>query len=233
MNLKTLHKISYGMYIVSSVKKNKLNGQITNTVFQLTAEPPMMGVCINKKNLTHEYITESKVFTISILSTETPLKLIGLFGFRTGREIDKFSGIKYKIGETGAPVVLDKTIGYLECRLKAAMDAGTHTLFVGELVDAETTAKDKPLTYEYYHRVLKGKVPKNATTYIAEPDAEEKANEEKKMNKYICTVCGYIYDPQKGDPDSNIEPGTPFEDLPEDWVCPFCGVGKDQFKKEE
>lgn len=49
------------------------------------------------------------------------------------------------------------------------------------------------------------------------------------MQKYICDVCGYIYDPAEGDPDSDIKAGTPFEDLPEDWVCPICGVGKSDF----
>ena len=53
------------------------------------------------------------------------------------------------------------------------------------------------------------------------------------MKKYICEVCGYIYDPAIGDPDSGIEPGTAFEDIPEDWVCPICGVGKDDFKVED
>lgn len=51
------------------------------------------------------------------------------------------------------------------------------------------------------------------------------------MDKYICLVCKYIYDPEKGDPESNIAGGTAFEDLPDDWLCPVCGVGKDQFKK--
>ena len=51
------------------------------------------------------------------------------------------------------------------------------------------------------------------------------------MDKYVCDVCGYIYDPAVGDPDDGIEPGTAFEDLPEDWLCPLCGVGKDEFSK--
>ncbi|MDI6841890.1 MAG: rubredoxin [Methanothermobacter wolfeii] len=51
------------------------------------------------------------------------------------------------------------------------------------------------------------------------------------MDKYVCQMCGYIYDPEEGDPNSGIEPGTSFEELPDDWVCPVCGVGKDQFKK--
>ncbi|MBO8446617.1 MAG: rubredoxin [Bacteroidetes bacterium] len=53
------------------------------------------------------------------------------------------------------------------------------------------------------------------------------------MKKYRCTVCDWIYDPAVGDPEAGIEPGTAFEDLPEDWVCPLCGVGKDEFVAEE
>jgi len=49
------------------------------------------------------------------------------------------------------------------------------------------------------------------------------------MEKYVCTVCGYVYDPVKGDEMGDVNPGTPFADLPEDWTCPECGVGKDQF----
>lgn len=55
----------------------------------------------------------------------------------------------------------------------------------------------------------------------------------KKMKKYVCEPCGYVYDPEIGDPDNGIAPGTAFEDLPEDWVCPICGVGKDEFQPEE
>lgn len=168
MNFKALHKISYGLYIVSSIKGEKLNGQITNTVFQVTAEPPKVAVCLNKQNLTHEMVKESGVFTVSVLEQETPFKFIGLFGFRSGRDIDKFADVKYKIGKTGAPIVLDHTIAYMEFEVVMSMDAGTHTLFVGRLEEAEILKDSPPLTYEYYHKVLKGKAPKTATTYIKE-----------------------------------------------------------------
>ena len=232
MNKKALWKISYGLYIVSSKKDGKYNGQIANTVFQLTAEPPTIGVCINKNNLTHEYIQESKVFTVSILSTQATMKFIGLFGFRCGRDVDKFKDVEYKIGKTGAPIVLDHTVGCLECKVTGSMDAGTHTLFIGKLLDAETIKDGEPMTYEFYHSVLKGKTPKTAPTYIEEGDKKE-VRKEARMARYKCTVCGYIYDPEEGDPDSGINPGTPFEEIPEDWVCPLCGVSKDMFEKFE
>ncbi len=53
------------------------------------------------------------------------------------------------------------------------------------------------------------------------------------MDKYVCKVCGYVYDPEVGSPETGIEPGTPFEDIPDDWTCPLCGVGKDQFEKQQ
>ncbi|MEO0106878.1 MAG: flavin reductase family protein [candidate division WOR-3 bacterium] len=169
MNIKTLHKVSYGIYIVSSRKNDKLNGQIVNTVFQLTSEPPQIGISINKQNLTYEYIVSSKVFSIAILSKDTPPKFIGQFGFRSGRELDKFKGVNYKIGKTGVPLILDNTIGYIECEVVGSIDCGTHTLFIGKVIDAEIINENaEPLTYDYYHKELKLKVPKTATTYIGE-----------------------------------------------------------------
>lgn len=229
MNSKTLYKISYGLYVVSSKKDEKFNGQIANTVFQITAEPPVIAVSINKKNLTHEFIQKSKVFTVSILSKETPMRFIGHFGFKSGRELDKFKDLNYKVGISGAPFILENTIGYIEAELIGNNDVGTHTIFIGKVIDAQILKDDEPMTYAYYHEVKRGTSPSSAPTYIK----EEKKKEKGKMIKYKCTVCGYIYDPEKGDPDSGIKPGTPFEELPDDWVCPVCGASKDAFEKED
>ena len=228
MNPKILFKISYGLYVINSKKGDSFNGQIANTVFQVTAEPPQIAVCINKRNLTHEFIQESKVFTVSILSKETAMGFIGNFGFKSGREFDKFKDINYKLGITGAPIILDNAVGYLEAEVVNNVDVGTHTLFIGRIIEAQVLKDDEPMTYAYYHEVKRGTSPKTAPTYIKEVAPKEV----KKVEKYRCTICGYIYDPEKGDPDSGIESGTPFEELPDDWVCPICGVGKDKFEKE-
>jgi flavin reductase (DIM6/NTAB) family NADH-FMN oxidoreductase RutF/rubredoxin len=233
MNKKALHKISYGLYIVCSKKDKKFNGQIANAVFQVTAEPPTIAVSINKQNLTHEFIEDSKVFTISVLSEKTPMTSIGTFGFKSGRDIDKFKDFKYKLGKTQAPIVLGNTLAYVEARVIDKIDVGTHTIFIGRVEDGEILTDETPLTYEYYHKIKGGFSPKTAPTYSGEVDEQIKRQKEKeKMTKYVCRVCGYVYDPSKGDPDSGIEPGTKFEDLPDDWVCPVCGAGKDQFDEE-
>ena len=228
MNLKALHKLGYGLYVVGSIKGSKLNVQIANTVFQVCSEPPVIAVAINRQNLTHEFITGSKVFTVSVLSQDTPLSFIGHFGFKSGREIDKLKDINYKLGETKAPIVLDHALAYLEARVIDHVDVGTHSIFVGELVAADDVKEGEPMTYAYYHKVKRGTTPKTAPSYI-----EPRKVVAPKVAKYECTVCGYIYDPELGDPDGGIKPGTPFEEIPDDWVCPVCGASKDQFKKNE
>ena len=228
MNPETLHKISYGLYIVTSgIVRN--NGQIANTVFQMTAEPATVAVCINKRNYTYELIKESKVFAVSVLSLSAPLKLIGNFGFKSGRNFDKFEGVNYKIGKTGTRIVLDNSIAYVEAEVIGEFDAGTHTLFMGRVVDSEILSTEEPMTYAYYNDVKRGTTPSSAPTYLK----EDVVTEGKKMAKYTCNVCGYVYDPEKGDPDAGVQPGTPFEELPESWVCPVCGATKDQFEKTE
>lgn len=166
MDPKILHKISYGLYIISSVNGDKFNGQIANTVFQITSDPPTIAVSINKDNFTHDFILDSKVFTVSILSTEAPMKFIGRFGFKCGRDIDKFEDMDYKPGKTGAPIVLENSIAYLEAKVINSLDVGTHTLFVGEVVDAQALKDGEPMTYSYYHEIKGGKAPKAAPTYI-------------------------------------------------------------------
>jgi flavin reductase (DIM6/NTAB) family NADH-FMN oxidoreductase RutF/rubredoxin len=235
MDLKALNLCTSGLYIISSMKDNAYNGQIVNTVFQVTAEPPMVAVSINKDNLTHSYMSESKVFTASILSQEAPMTFIGKWGFKSGRDIDKFEGTDFRIGTSGAPIVLDFTVAYLEAEVIKSTDVGTHTVFIGKIVDCGVLKPGDPMTYAYYHQVRKGKTPKTAATYQKEDVAPGKAKGEtgmegKRAQKYTCTVCGYVYDPAAGDPDNGIAPGTTFEDLPDDWVCPVCGVGKDQFE---
>ena len=225
MDLTALFKLSYGVYVICSKKGDKINGQIANAVMQISSEPPTIAISINKQNLTHECIKESAVFSVAILSQDTPLNFIGTFGFKSGRDINKFEGINFKVGTTQSPVVVDFTLAFIEAKVTKTLDAGTHTIFVGEIVDASNLKTGEPMTYAYYHQVKRGTTPKTAATYVkVEPKPAAKA-------RYQCSVCGYIYDPEKGDPDGGIAPGTAFEDLPETWTCPVCGANKSQFEK--
>jgi flavin reductase (DIM6/NTAB) family NADH-FMN oxidoreductase RutF len=167
MNLNALYKLSYGLYIVGSHKGDKLNGQIVNTVFQITSEPATIAVSINKENLTHEYIQDSRVFSASVLCEAAPLPYIGGFGFKSGRNADKMHDINYKVGQTGSPVFLDNTTAYLEAEVIKDVDVGTHTVFIGRVIAAEVLNDNPCMTYEYYHQVKRGTTPKTAPSYIA------------------------------------------------------------------
>jgi ferric-chelate reductase [NAD(P)H] len=174
MNLNALHKLVYGMYIVGAHKGEKLNGQVANTVFQITSEPPTVAVSINKSNLTHEYIKASQVFSASVLCEATPLPYIGGFGFKSGRDVDKTKGVNYKIGQTGSPIFLDNATAYLEAEVIRDVDIGTHTIFIGRIVAAEILTEDPCMTYEYYHQIKRGTTPRTAPTYIAKDKGGEK-----------------------------------------------------------
>ncbi len=232
MNPKTLHKISYGLYVVCSKNKDKINGQIANAIIQVTSKPQTIAISINTQNLTHDFIKKSKIFTISILSEETPMNFIGNFGFKSGRTINKFENVEYKFGKTNVPIVLENTVAYFEAKVIEEINVGTHTIFIGRVIDAEILTENNPMTYEYYHKCKGGYSPKTAPTYSIAIDKEKTKKKEDKMDKFVCKICGYVYEPELGDPDNGIEAGTKFEDLPENWVCPVCGAGKKDFEKQ-
>jgi len=166
MDQNVLHNLSYGMYVVSSCKGYLMNGQIANTVFQITSEPATVGVSINKNNLTREYIESSNLFTCSILTDETPLLFIGKFGFKSGRTENKFKGVESEILKNGCPAVIDHSLGYFGARVVKRVDCETHILFIGEVTEAKIIKPGRPMTYEYYHMVKRGTTPASAPTFI-------------------------------------------------------------------
>lgn len=145
-------KISYGLYMVSSIDGENINGQICNSFMQITSDPPRFAIGINHQNLTHEFIEKSGVFAASILGREDQ-RIVRRFGYRSGREFDKFKGISVVKGRTGCPVLKD-SLGYIECELirDFQIDAGTHSIFVGDVVGGKVLKDEAPMTYEYYHK---------------------------------------------------------------------------------
>ena len=167
LDRRAFRDLSYGLYIITSRDGERLNGQVVNTVIQVTSDPPRVAVIINKKNLTHEFISRSRVFGVSVLDDTATMIFIGPFGFRSGREMNKFEKVGFKIGITGSPLVLDHTLSLLEVRVFEQIDLGTHTIFIGDVVNSEVIKSGKPLTYHYYHEVLKGQSPPNAPTFMS------------------------------------------------------------------
>lgn len=233
MNTETFFKLTYGLYIISTSSHGKMNGYVANTAFQVTAEPPQIAISCNKDNFTSHLIEESGLFSISVLEEQASSELIGLFGYKSGKDLNKFENTPYIKGKTGVPIVTKECIAWFECKLINQMDVGSHIVFIGEIIDYGMLHETKePLTYSYYRNVKKGKAPKNAPTYIKpeEPVVAETRSDSSRLQKYQCLVCDHIYDPAEGDPDSGILPGTAFEDIPDDWMCPVCGAGKEDFE---
>ena len=145
-----LFSISYGLYIVGSVMGGRPNAQVCNTVFQLTSAPMRIALGINKNNLTNEYIKSSGVLSVCVLGRDGHA-MVRRFGFKSGREINKFENVEYFPGKLGAPVI-DDCISYLECRVVTdlTLDVGSHTLFIAEVVDGAVRSKEDPMTYAYY-----------------------------------------------------------------------------------
>ena len=225
---KAFRALSYGLYVVTSRDRERLNGQIANAVIQVTSKPAQLAVVLNKENLTHDFVARSGVLGVTVLEEETPMPFIGLFGFKSGREVEKLSQVNYRLGETGVPLVTDHAVAVMEAKVVKTLDVGTHTIFVGEVLGAQVVRGGTPMTYAYYHQVKGGKSPRKAPTYVEEASKAEG----QEGTRYVCDVCGYVYDPAKGDPDNGVPPNTPFEALPADWVCPVCGAGKESFSPE-
>jgi len=157
--------LSYGLYIVASQHEGRANAQVVNTVIQVTSDPPRVAVIINKNNFTHELIVKSKVFSASVLDESAPMAFFGPFGFKSGRDINKLAKTSCKEGVTGCPLIIEHALSVLEAKVINEIDLGTHTVFIGDVLSSETLKEGTPLTYKYYHQVLKGRSSPNAPTY--------------------------------------------------------------------
>jgi len=205
MDKNILKNLSYGMYVIGT-KDDKYVGCIANTVVQITSNPITIAISINHDNYTNKIIKKSNKFSISILSENSNPKIIGTFGYLSSKDVDKFENFETKELE-GMPIITD-TCGNIVCKVINTTETKTHTIFLGEVITMENYNDFKPMTYRYYHEVLKGKSPKNAPTYI------EKNN--KTTNIWKCNICGY-----------EVE----MDELPEDYRCPICGQPKSEFTK--
>ena len=169
MDKKTFSKLGYGVYIVASGSRKRQNAFIATTVMQVTSDPAKIIVACNKNNFSTNMIRENHAFCASVLKQTYKPATLGTFGFRSGRDFNKFEHCNdYIFGEnTQAPIVLEDCLAWFECKLAGETDAGTHILFIGEVLDAQLiAANETPLTYSYYHDVKRGVTAKNAPSYF-------------------------------------------------------------------
>jgi flavin reductase (DIM6/NTAB) family NADH-FMN oxidoreductase RutF/rubredoxin len=198
-------KLSYGLFILTAKDGDKDNGCIINTVTQITDTPKRISVAVNKNNFTHDMILKTGIFTVSVLSTETPFYVFQHFGFQSGRNVDKFAGAQEtKRSANGILYESRYANSFISGKIISTSDYGTHTLFIADVTEAAVLSAAPSLTYQYYFDHIKPK-----------PDATVQAAPSKKK-RYVCKICGYVYE---GD------------ELPPDFVCPICKHGASDFEE--
>jgi len=171
MNRKALQKLSYGVYLVTTLSEEKQYGCIVNSIMQITSTPIQIAVSLNHDNATHNAIANSGIFVVAILSTNYILALIGGFGYRSSKDVNKFAEVPVEYVD-GLPVPAE-SMAWMTCRVVQTMDAGSHTIFLGEVMDSAITQENAiPMTYQFYHTVIKGESPKNAPTYVPSEENE-------------------------------------------------------------
>ncbi|MCC6099422.1 MAG: flavin reductase family protein [Olsenella sp.] len=166
MDAKALFKFSSGLYVVSARSGDDVGACLVNTGLQLTSEPLQVAVVVNKQNHTHDVIRSAGHFALCPLTQGADMPFVGRFGFRTSTEFDKFSWIETRVTCLGDPFTPQNAASVIACQVVQTLDVGTHTVFVGEVRDAEVLDDAPLLTYEYYHTVLKGKTPPKASSYL-------------------------------------------------------------------
>ncbi len=201
MDTKAFNSISYGVFLLSTKHEGKVNACITNTLMQVTSQPMRVAItCINQ-NYTCELIKKSGVFCVTVLDESCAFETIKHFGFQSGRDVDKFEFIQLPEDSQGLPYLGWQSCARFGCKVVEQLDLGTHTLFIADVVEAETLGGKKPMTYAYYHEHVKPKPAKPAS--------------EKKIRGWRCRICGYVYEG---------------ETLPADFSCPLCGHDASDFE---
>lgn len=165
------HALSYGLYLITSREGDRKVGCVANTLQQVTSTPLRMSVALNKENATTDAVRATGRFCATVLGEQATMELIGAFGFRTSRDFDKFSGCPHGLDAAEVPYVTSQGVARFSVRVEQTVDVGTHLIFIGEVEEAERLSDDAPMTYAYYHSVLRGKTPPKASSYLPDDAA--------------------------------------------------------------
>lgn len=195
-----LFKISYGLFVLGTAAEGKTNACMINTAMQVANDPTRISISVINKNYSAELLKKGGVFTVSMLDTTTKFEAIKYFGFQSGYKVDKLKDMPMEKDANGVPYLTWNTCAVLSCKVVEQHDLGSHTVFVGEVVDAKILNNNTPLTYAYYQENIKPK---------------EVVNMSKKIKGWRCKICGYVYEGAE---------------LPKDFVCPLCGHPAEDFE---
>lgn len=204
MDKKAIYNLSYGVFMVSTKAGEVANGCIINTCIQVASNPVRIAISVLNSNYTCDLIKESGIFAVSILDNDCTFETIKHFGFQSGRDVDKFGNITPPTDCNDVPYLGWQSCAVISGKVVEQHDLGTHTLFIAEVVDAKVLSDKEPITYAKYQNEIK---PKNNVASAKEDG--------KKIVGWRCKICNYVYEGSK---------------LPEDYACPLCGHGADDFE---
>lgn len=175
-DLSALFNIGYGLYVVTSNDGKKDNGLIVNTVSQVTNSPNRIAVTINKDNYSHHVIKQTGKMNINCLSVDAPFSVFENFGFRSGRNADKFESITPLRSDNGLAFLPRYINSFMSLKVEQYVDLGTHGMFICSITEARVISDSETMTYTYYQKNVKPK-----------PQTEGKKG-------FVCKICGYVYE---------------------------------------
>lgn len=223
MKPSVLRNLPHSLCAVGVKDGKKQNACIVNSVMQVSkatkSVSPFVAVSLNKANYSTECIEKNGIFTLSVLSEDTPATVIGALGYVSGKKTDKLENVRHKVLAEGVPVIKANTCCWFLCQVKESLEIAEQKLYIAEVIAGSDEAVGTPMSYNYYVERLGGLSPLKSPTYLPPESTFEKSSGE----SYVCSVCGYVYsDPRVG-----------FEELPEDWVCPICKMPKKAFVRKK
>ena len=204
---KAIFNISYGLFVLVAQQGGKDNACIINVAQQVTSDPLQLMICVNKANLTHDMVLRTLKFNLCPLSEEATMKPFQHFGFQSGKTVDKFAECETELRTDNGLRYLPKYINsVISCVVTKSIDLGTQTMFIARVMEARVLSDSPSITYAYYQQHIK---PKPLNPQTLEPSNKK---------KWVCDVCGYVYE---GD------------ELPADFICPWCKHPASDFKLVE
>ena len=175
-DLTAMFRIGYGLYVVTSNDGTKDNGLIVNTVSQVTDSPNRVAVCINKANYSHHVIRQTGIMNVNCLSVDAPFSVFQNFGFRSGRNADKFEGEEVVRSDNGLVFLTKYINAFMSLKVEQYIDLDSHGMFICSVEEARVMSDRDTMTYTYYQNNVKPK-----------PETAGKKG-------FVCKVCGYVYE---------------------------------------
>ena len=178
-----LFNIGYGLYVVTSNDSKKDNGLILNSIMQVTNTPNRIAVTINKQTYSHDIIKKTGIMNINCLSEEAPFSVFENFGFKSGRDTDKFEGTEILRSENGLAILPKYINSFISLKTEQYIDLNTHGMFICSLTESRVLSEKETMTYTYYQKNVKPK-----------PEVKSKKG-------FVCKICGYVYEGDTLPPD--------------------------------